>query len=100
MAAAGIDVTRDQVLAYRVRAQGLDRSAKDARKLVVWELGLQDSPGGSAALSLAARLPGGAGAVPDLSKARSWVTAWATRGAPVVLRAGDARPGWPATGSS
>ena len=72
-------------------AQGLDRAGRDARKLAVWDLGLQDSPGGSAALSLAARLPGGAGAVPDLGKARSWVTAWATRGAPVVLRTGDAK---------
>lgn len=85
-----IDVTRAQVLAYRVRAQGLDRSAREAGELAVWSLGLQDTPAGSAALSLAARLAGAAAAVPDLGDARSFVHMWATRGAPVVLRAGDA----------
>ncbi|MPY95513.1 MAG: winged helix DNA-binding domain-containing protein [Acidimicrobiia bacterium] len=84
-------VTRAEVLAYRCRAQGLDRASADVRQLTVWDLGLQDTPSGSAAMSLAARLPGGAGAVPDLGDARSWLSVWATRGAPVVLRAGDER---------
>jgi hypothetical protein len=41
--------------------------------------------------SLAARLRGGLDAVPDLGDARRFVTAWATRGAPLVMRAGDVR---------
>lgn len=88
------EASRRQVLAYRYRAQGLDRSASDAdaRTLPVWDLGLQDSPTGSAALALTARLPGGFDAVPDLTDARRFVTVWGTRGAPLVLRAGDVAP--------
>ncbi len=89
-ATTAVEVSRDQVLAHRLRTQQLDRSESDPKALAVWELGLQESPAGSAALALAARLPGGWADVPDLSDARSWITAWATRGAPVVLPAGRA----------
>lgn len=82
-------VSREQVLAHRLLVQALDRPTDDARALDVWDLGLQDSPAGSAALALAARLAGGAAAVPDLADARSFTTVWATRGAPSVLRTGD-----------
>ncbi|QXC59594.1 winged helix DNA-binding domain-containing protein [Aquihabitans sp. G128] len=84
-----IEVTREQALAYRIQAQGLDRSTAEAKDLDLWDLGLQDAPAGSARLSLAARLPGGLADVPDLTDARSWTSVWATRGAPIVLRHGD-----------
>ena len=94
------EVTREQALAYRVRAQQLHRPARTAAEdLDVWALGVQDTPAGSAALSLAARLPRGLAAVPDLTDARSWTSAWATRGAPVVVPRGGAvalsRALWP-----
>lgn len=83
-------ITREQVLAFRFVAQGLDRAkgvAADA--LAVWDLGVQESPAGSAALTLAARAPGGIDDVPDLADQRRFTTVWATRGAPVVLRSGE-----------
>jgi len=88
------EVSRRQVLGYRYRAQGLDRSAADADagSLPMWDLGLQDSPAGAAALALAARLRGGFATVPDLADARRFVTVWATRGAPLVLRTAKAAP--------
>lgn len=86
-----VELTRAQVLAHRHRAQGLDRvaDAADVASLAVWDLGLQDSPAGGGALALAARLPGGATAVPDLADGRRVTTVWATRGAPLVLRNAD-----------
>ena len=83
------ELTATQVLAWRVAAQGLDRSAAEAADLAGWSLGFQDSPAGNAAEALAARLRGGAGAVPDLADGRRFTTIWATRGAPLVLRKGD-----------
>ncbi|HEY4376637.1 MAG TPA: crosslink repair DNA glycosylase YcaQ family protein, partial [Acidimicrobiales bacterium] len=86
-----VTLTREQLLAWRWRAQGLDRSARadDVRDLDLWALGVQDSPAGSAALSLAARVRGGLDAVPDLADGRRFTTVWGTRGAPLVLRNGD-----------
>jgi len=84
-----IEVSREQALAHRIHVQGLDRSVDDAKDLDLWELGIQDTPTGSAGLSLAARLPGGFAAVPNLADARSWSTVWAIRGAPILLRKGD-----------
>lgn len=86
-----VELSRDQILAHRWLTQGLDRPDNDgdARDLAVWTLGLQDSPPGSAALAMAARLPSGFAAVPDLADARRFVTVWGTRGAPLVLRSGD-----------
>ena len=103
------EVSRAGALAYRVAAQQLDRSGGDAAgdlaDLAVLDLGLQDSPPGSAAASLAARTRAGsdaaAAATPErLDDARRWVTVWAVRGAPHLLRRGDVRPmalaTWPA----
>ncbi|CAN5494205.1 crosslink repair DNA glycosylase YcaQ family protein [soil metagenome] len=84
-----IEVSREQALAYRIHAQGLDRSVEDAKDLDLWDLGIQDTPTGSAGLSLAARLPGGFAAVPDLTDARSYSLLWATRGAPILVKRGD-----------
>ena len=99
------EVTRAQALAYRVVAQQLDRPGGDVADLAVLDLGVQDSPPGSAAASLAARTAAGSeeaeAATPErLDDARRWVTVWAVRGAPHLLRRGDVRPmalaTWPA----
>ena len=84
-------VTRHQALAHRLSVQGLatPAPATRAKELDVWELGLQESPAGSAALSLAARIRGGLAKVPALDDARSFTTVWGTRGAPLVLRNAD-----------
>jgi hypothetical protein len=102
-----LDVGRDQVLAYRALAQQLDRPPGVAvTGLAVLDLGIQDSPAGTALLSLAARVPPGGGAAADvtaeaLADARRWATVWAVRGAPHLLRAGDVRgfaaATWPAS---
>lgn len=87
------EVSRTQALAFRARAQQLDRSAPAgtaATDLAVVDLGLADTPAGSAALVLAARLPLGAGA--DPYDARRWTSVWGTRGAPYVHRRRDLRP--------
>ncbi|RPK56908.1 hypothetical protein EES43_23325 [Streptomyces sp. ADI96-02] len=77
--AGRIDVTREQVLAYRVAAQGLDRSLAAPEVLA---LGVQDTPYGSARIALAAR-----GASPD-----GLELVWSFRGAPHLHR----RAGLPA----
>ncbi len=82
-------VTRAQALAHRVRVHGLDRADVAVDELAVWDLGLQDSPAGSAAQSLAARLAGQFSAVPDLANTQRYRTVWGTRGAPIVVHAGD-----------
>lgn len=93
-------VTREQVLAHRVVAQGLDRAAKAAGDLAIVDLGVQDSPTGTAAQSLAARLPVRRTPVkpPD-----DWVLVWSVRGAPHYHRRSDlaalARALWPVDGA-
>jgi Winged helix DNA-binding domain len=56
MAGAVIEVTRNQVLAYRVAAHELDRLKASPGDLAVLDLGVQDTPYGSARLALAARM--------------------------------------------
>lgn len=51
------EIGRKLVLAYRAAAQGLDRRARTASRLAVFDIGFQDTPAGSAAIGLAARLP-------------------------------------------
>lgn len=94
------DVSRADVLAHRIRAHQLDRSGPtDARDLAIIDLGVQDTPAGSAAQSLAARLPAtaehatGAGdrADVDTTDGRRWSSVWGVRGAPHVHRRGDLR---------
>lgn len=87
------DVARAQVLAHRVAAHQLDRAGPStAADLAVVDLGLQDTPAGSAAQVLAARLPADAGADDlDPSDGRLWTTVWGVRGAPHVHRRGDLR---------
>ena len=100
MATAPPSVTREQALAHRVGVQALLRPTAETADLDLWGLGIQESPAGSAALSVAARTPGGFDQVADLGDARSYATVWATRGAPLVLRSGSvpsfAAALWPA----
>ncbi|HET6953425.1 MAG TPA: crosslink repair DNA glycosylase YcaQ family protein [Acidimicrobiales bacterium] len=91
-------VSRAQVLAHRVVAHGLDRTARDADDLAVVDLGLQDSPAGAAVAALAARLPGGPARAPAVPG--DWLLVWSVRGAPHHHRRSDlqalARALWPA----
>lgn len=85
---------RWQVLAYRVAAQGLHRDTADATALAVLDLGVQDTPRGSALQAMAVRL-GAAATDPD----QTLRTTWSVRGAPHVHRADQlvdlARALWP-----
>ncbi|MEV3987375.1 crosslink repair DNA glycosylase YcaQ family protein [Streptomyces sp. NPDC049837] len=71
-----IDVSREQVLAYRVAVHGFDRSSPDPGVLTI---GAQDTPYGSARLALAAR-----GASLD-----GLQLVWSFRGAPHLHRRQD-----------
>ncbi|WP_035859608.1 DNA glycosylase AlkZ-like family protein [Cryptosporangium arvum] len=82
---AAIEVDRHQVLAYRVGAQQLDRSEPEITRLAVLDLGVADTPPGSARVAFAARLP-------SLEDDDSLVTVWGARGAPFVHRAADLPP--------
>ena len=73
-------VDREQVLAYRVAAQQLDRpGVRRAADLAVLALGVQDTPYGSARLALAAR----GAADPDDDRLE---LVWSMRGAPHLHR--------------
>jgi hypothetical protein len=93
-------VSREQVLAHRVRTHALDRTTADPDDLAIVDLGVQDSPTGSAAQTLAARLPVGRTPVriPD-----DWVLVWSVRGAPHYHRRADlvglSRALWPLDGA-
>ncbi|REE94985.1 DNA glycosylase AlkZ-like family protein [Thermomonospora umbrina] len=90
MGRATIEVDRTRVMAYRVEAHGLDRPV-DGEPAVL-DLGVQDTPPGTAAVALAAR---GWTAPED----GSTVLTWSTRGAPHLHRRADltmlARALWP-----
>jgi hypothetical protein len=76
-----ISVDRARVLAYRVAAQQLDRPGFAVDELAVLDVGVQDTPQGSAALALAARTARPADA--DL------LAIWSVRGAPHLHRPAD-----------
>ncbi|WP_283134426.1 DNA glycosylase AlkZ-like family protein [Rhizohabitans arisaemae] len=91
-----VDIDRAQVVAYRVHAQELSRATADAAALAVHDLGVQDSPAGSAALALTARLP-------EPHRGEGFARAWSFRGAPHLYRRADlpffAAAQWPLTGA-
>lgn len=80
-----LEVDREQVLAYRIAAQGLHRDEPDAAKLAVFDLGVQDSPRDTALLALVARQDAEASLVDD----PRFVLAWTHRGAPHFHRRED-----------
>jgi hypothetical protein len=82
------EVDREQVLAYRAAAQGLDRRTRNLSKLAVFDIGFQDTPAGSAAVALAGRLAE-APSNEDLFGEESLVFAWTIRGAPHLHRRSD-----------
>lgn len=81
-----LDVDREQVLAYRIAAQGLHRGERDPAGLTVFDLGLQSTQRDTAAISLAARLPGPI-AEDSFAGDPRFVLAWTHRGAPHFHRA-------------
>ncbi|HEY0639045.1 MAG TPA: crosslink repair DNA glycosylase YcaQ family protein [Pseudonocardiaceae bacterium] len=84
-------VTRAEVLAQRVVAQGLDRAPGGLDRVLA--LGLQDTGGRSARLAAVARSADGADvlrdAVTDEAAERDVTLAWTTRGAPHAHRTAD-----------
>jgi hypothetical protein len=85
MTSAVLDVDRERVIAYRVAAHELDRSVRDPLALAVLDLGVQDTPVGSARLALAARTGSPAGTAPGDEA----VVVWSVRGAPHLHRRAD-----------
>jgi hypothetical protein len=79
-----LDVDRGQVLAYRVMAHGLDRKTGDLMDLAVFDLGVQDTPSGSARLALAAR-----SATPPDGYPEGLALVWTFRGGPHLHRITD-----------
>ena len=76
-----LEVDREQVLAYRIAAQGLHRDEPDPAALAVFDLGLQNTQGETAALSLAARVDSPVTEESLVDDPR-FVLAWTHRGAP------------------
>jgi hypothetical protein len=86
--AAVQELSPTEVLAHRFRVQGLASPAAGVDELAVLDVGVQDTPPGSAALALRARLrPGAAESVP--AGAAGTCLVWSVRGAPHVHRRAD-----------
>lgn len=83
-----LKVDRDQVVAYRIAAQGLHRDESDAARLAVFDLGLQSTQRDTAAISLSARL-GAPVAEESFVDDDRFVLAWTHRGAPHFHRADE-----------
>ncbi len=87
-----MDVTREQVIAYRVAAQGLHRGSGSVRDLAVLDIGVQEAMGHPAALAFAARLPAEVPLGPSdvaIGPGHRLALAWTLRGAPHVHRRRD-----------
>ena len=83
-----LSVSRDQVIAYRVAAQGLHRKATDAQKLAVLDIGVQDSAGDLARLAFDARLKSPPPS-DSYGPGKPLALVWSLRGAPHVHRRAD-----------
>jgi hypothetical protein len=81
-------VSRDQVIAYRVQAQQLHRTGRQARGLAVLDIGVQDSAGQQARLAFDARLPN-TPRTDAYGPDQSLALVWSLRGAPHVHRRGE-----------
>lgn len=87
---ADLQVTRAQVLAFRAAGHSLDRRRPRADLLDVAGLcGVQDTPPGSAEVSLAARVDLDAPVVDDAVARKELVLTWSVRGAPHLFPAAD-----------
>lgn len=73
---------REQVLAYRIARQGLHRDDRPVGELDIIDLGVQDTPPGSARVAFAARTES------DVDD-HDLVWAWSLRASPHLHRAGD-----------
>ncbi|HET7328208.1 MAG TPA: crosslink repair DNA glycosylase YcaQ family protein [Nocardioidaceae bacterium] len=82
-----MDVSREQVLAYRVRAQQLHDSGGPLEDRAVLDLGVQDTGADGAGWALLNR---GVDAGPPAGAADDLVLAWTLRGAPHLYRRRDA----------
>lgn len=83
-----MQASREQVVAYRVAAQQLDRSAKTVRSLAVLDIGVQDAVGDAARLAFDARLAS-TPPVDVFGPDASLALMWSLRGAPYVHRRTD-----------
>lgn len=87
---AGAVVGREQVLAFRAARHGLDRRRPASGLVdVVGACGIQDTPPGSADVSLAARLDIDAPLAAAAIDAKEVVLTWAMRGAPHLVPPAD-----------
>jgi hypothetical protein len=87
-----MQVSRTQVLAYRVAAQGLHRDAGKIDELAVLDIGVQEAMGSPAALAFAPRLPRRFDLAPDaipVGPEHDLALVWSLRGAPYVHRRGE-----------
>ncbi|MTD55084.1 DNA glycosylase AlkZ-like family protein [Amycolatopsis pithecellobii] len=78
-----LEVDREQVVAYRIAAHGLHRTARDAAELAVFDLGLQSTQRDTAEVSVAARFDG------SFVDDGRFALAWTHRGAPHFHRAAE-----------
>lgn len=84
--------SREQVIAYRVAAQGLHRDATSIGDLAVLDLGVQEAMGHPAALAFAARVATDVEVGPDaiaVGPRHRLALTWSLRGAPHVHRRKD-----------
>jgi hypothetical protein len=82
-------VSRAQVLAYRIAAQGLHREANSVGDLAVLDIGVQEAMGQPAGYAFAARLADVAGDDAPVGPGHRLALAWTLRGAPHVHRRAD-----------
>jgi hypothetical protein len=83
-----VDVSRAQVIGYRVAAQQLDRSAAKLDDLAVLDIGVQEAAGEHARLAFDARLPS-TPPVDAIGPGHRLALVWSLRGAPHVHRRAD-----------
>ena len=84
-----MQISREQVIAFRVAAQGLHRDPSSIDDLAVLDLGVQQAMGHPASIAFAARLPAGADVDPPVGPGEDLALAWTLRGAPHVHRRRD-----------
>jgi len=83
-----VQVSREQVLAYRIEAQGLHRSGRKLERLAVLDFGVQDAAPQLARLAFDARLPA-TPAADAVGPGQPLALVWSLRGAPYVHRRDD-----------